>query len=60
MTGTSLRAGKLSGGALTVTSRMNDGGTIFADGMEKDFLRFDWGQRISIAPADRSLRLVVA
>lgn len=58
-TGTSLRAGKLTGSALDVTSRMNDGGTIFADGMEKDFLRFDWGQRISIAAADRSLKLVV-
>ncbi len=58
-TGTTLRAGKLTASALIVTSRMNDGGTIFADGMEKDFLRFDWGQRISIAPADRSLRLVV-
>jgi NAD kinase len=59
-TGTALRAGKLSESTLTITSRMNDGGTIFADGMEKDFLRFDWGQRISIAPANRSLRLVVA
>jgi NAD kinase len=57
-TGTKLRAGKLSKGAVTITSRMNDGGTIFADGMEKDFLRFDWGQRISVLPADRSLRLV--
>jgi NAD kinase len=59
VTGTMLRAGKLSDSALSIISRMNDGGTIFADGMEKDFLRFDWGQRISIAPADRSLRLVV-
>jgi NAD kinase len=58
-TGTALRAGKLSESTLTVTSRMNDGGTIFADGMEKDYIRFDWGQRISISRADRSLRLVV-
>jgi hypothetical protein len=59
-TGTSLRAGKLSDGSLSVTSRMNDGGTIFADGMEQDFLKFDWGQRITLAPSSRSLRLVVA
>jgi NAD kinase len=58
-TGTSLKAGKLPDGSLSVTSRMNDGGTIFADGMEQDFLRFDWGQRIVLAPSDRSLCLVV-
>lgn len=59
-TGTALRAGKLSDSALSVTSRMNDGGTIFADGMEQDFLRFDWGQRITLKASDRRLRLVVA
>src|SRR3546814_3500985 len=36
-TGTSLRAGKLDQTALHVTSRMNDGGVIFADGIEQDF-----------------------
>lgn len=60
VTGTSLRAGKLSNVTLSVTSRMNDGGTIFADGMEQDFLRFDWGQRITLAPSNRALRLVIA
>lgn len=59
-TGTMLKAGKLSDNPLAVTSRMNDGGTIFADGMEQDFLRFDWGQRVTISPAERTLRLVVA
>ncbi len=58
-TGTALRAGKLSDGSLAVTSRMNDGGTIFADGMEQDFLRFEWGQRITLSASDRALRLVV-
>jgi NAD kinase len=58
-TGTSLRAGKLSDSSLSVTSRMNDGGTIFADGMEQDFLRFDWGQRLRLSPSDRYLNLVV-
>lgn len=59
-TGTSLMAGKLSDGSLSVTSRMNDGGTVFADGMEQDYLRFDWGQRLSLSPSDRCLSLVVA
>ena len=59
-TGTSLKAGKLSDGSLSVTSRMNDGGTIFADGMEQDFLRFDWGQQLTLSPSERSLRLVVS
>ncbi|MFX5587169.1 hypothetical protein ABTE16_20725, partial [Acinetobacter baumannii] len=45
-TGTSLRAGKLTGSGLAVTSRMNDGGTVFADGMERDHIVFDWGRRL--------------
>ena len=59
-TGTNLKAGKLSDGSLSVTSRMNDGGTIFADGMEQDFLRFDWGQQLTLSPSKRSVRLVVS
>lgn len=58
VTGTTIRAGKLAEGALEVTSRMNDGGLIFADGMEQDFLGFDWGRRVSVAPAADALRLV--
>ncbi|MEO9131630.1 MAG: hypothetical protein ABI240_10515 [Sphingomonas sp.] len=57
-TETNLRAGKLVATSLTVTSRMNDGGTIFADGIEQDHIGFDWGRRITIAPADQSLLLV--
>lgn len=59
-TGTSIRAGKLAEGALQVTSRMNDGGLIFADGMEHDFLGFDWGRRVLVSPAADALHLVVA
>jgi len=59
-TGTSLRAGKLERKTLTVTSQMNDGGIIFADGIEQDFLAFDWGRKISLAPSARILNLVVA
>lgn len=57
-TGTLLRAGKLDRTTLEVTSRMNDGGVIFADGIEQDFLSFDWGRRLSLAPSERTLRLI--
>ena len=57
-TGTTLRAGKLDQTALQVTSRMNDGGVIFADGIEQDFLPFDWGRQVSLAPSERVLRLI--
>ena len=59
-TGTGLRAGKLEAAPLLVTSRMNEGGVIFADGIEQDFLPFDWGRRVRLAPAERTLDLVVA
>ncbi|KQT81929.1 hypothetical protein ASG51_19390 [Methylobacterium sp. Leaf465] len=58
-TGTTLRAGRLAGAALAVTSRMNEGGVVFADGIEQDFLAFDWGRRVDLGPADRTLTLVV-
>ncbi len=57
-TGTSLRAGRLDTAPLRLVSRMNDGGVLFADGIEQDFLHFDWGRQASIGPADRALRLV--
>jgi NAD kinase len=59
-TGTRLRAGKLSDGKLAITSRMNEGGTIFADGMEQDHIAFDWGRSVTIAPSARTLNLVTA
>jgi len=58
-TATKLRAGKLTDHPLAITSRMNDGGVIFADGIEQDFIAFDWGRRVAIAPAPRSLHLVI-
>lgn len=59
-TATGLRAGKLAETALVVTSRMNEGGVVFADGIEQDFLAFGWGSRVTIAPAPQALNLVVA
>jgi hypothetical protein len=58
-TSTNLLVGRVKPNApLDVTSRM-EGGTIFADGIEKDFLKFDWGASVSVRPADRTLSLVV-
>ena len=59
-TGTTLRAGKLAATTVDIVSRMNDGGTIFADGMEQDRIAFDWGRRITIGSSDRALHLVTA
>ena len=59
-TGTDLRAGKVAGSPLTVTSRMNEGGVVFADGIEQDFIAFDWGRRVAFSPAPRTLNLVDA
>ncbi len=57
-TGTSMRCGKLADQTLAVISRMNDGGVIFADGIEQDFLAFDWGRRLSLGPAPQALHLI--
>ncbi|HEX8389415.1 MAG TPA: hypothetical protein VF636_10380 [Sphingomonas sp.] len=57
-TGTALRSGRLDAAPLAVTSRMNDGGVIFADGIEQDFLAFDWGRGVTLGPAARTLHLV--
>ena len=57
-TGTTLRAGKLAAEPLAVTSRMNDGGVIFADGIEQDFLAFDWGRGVTLGPAAQTLHLI--
>ena len=58
-TGTRVRAGKIGRGGLAVTSRMNEGGVIFADGIERDFLAFDWGREVRIQAAAKALNLVV-
>ncbi|WAJ30353.1 NAD(+)/NADH kinase [Antarcticirhabdus aurantiaca] len=57
-TATRMRAGKLSVEPLLVTSRMNEGGVIFADGIEQDFIAFDWGRQVRLSPAPRTLNLV--
>ncbi len=59
-TGTEVRAGRVKAGeAIAVTSRLNEGGAIFADGIEKDFLAFDWGRRVEVRVAEETLNLVI-
>jgi NAD kinase len=43
---------------LVVTSQMNDGGVIFADGIEQDRLEFGWGRRVQVTVARQTLNLV--
>lgn len=57
--GTTLSHGVVTGRkTLKITSRMNDGGVIFADGIEQDFLRFDWGMESTIRISEKRLNLV--
>jgi NAD kinase len=59
-TGTSIRAGKIdNSNPIRITSRMNDGGVIFADGIEHDFLGFDWGRVTQVSTSSRHLNLVM-
>ena len=59
-TGTAVRAGRIEADqTIEVVSRLNEGGAIFADGIEKDFLAFGWGRRAAIGVAEQTLNLVV-
>ena len=58
-TGASLISGRLEGtDGLLVVSRMNEGGVVFADGMEGDRLDFAWGRTLRISVARQRLRFV--
>jgi NAD kinase len=58
-TGTSLTEGQVGeGNELTVISEFNEGGVIFADGIEQDALEFHWGMRLRVGLAKRQLALV--
>jgi NAD kinase len=58
-TGTSIRWGKVDDThPLRVTSRMNEGGVVFADGIEQDRLNFDWGRAVQVTVSSRRLNLV--
>ena len=59
-TGTDLSDGELlEDERLTVTSRFDQGGVIFGDGIESDRLEFPWGSIVRIGIAPGALRLVL-
>ena len=41
-----------------IVCELGEGGTVFGDGIEADRVAVDWGQRIEIGAASRTLRLV--
>ncbi|MBL8886604.1 MAG: hypothetical protein JNK16_08085 [Phycisphaerales bacterium] len=43
---------------LVVTSELNQGGVVFGDGIEDDYLPFDWGRVASVGIDEQRLRLV--
>ncbi|MFH1465105.1 MAG: hypothetical protein ABIO70_12035 [Pseudomonadota bacterium] len=58
-TGTKLTEGLLADGeALGFTNELNEGGVVFGDGIEQDFLALSWAQRVEIRRAPRALALV--
>ena len=60
ISGCEINAGEIHGQAeLLISSRINDGGVIFADGIEQDFLPFDWGVQAHISMSAKQLNLVV-
>ncbi|MEB3223250.1 MAG: hypothetical protein VKS61_14335 [Candidatus Sericytochromatia bacterium] len=59
-TGTSLGTGALPAGeALEAVSEMNEGGTLFGDGLEADRIPLGWGVGVRLGVAKERLRLVV-
>jgi NAD kinase len=59
VTATTLTAGRITAAQrLTIVCELGEGGTVFGDGIEADRVAVDWGQRIEIGAASRTLRLV--
>ncbi|MBY0263786.1 MAG: hypothetical protein K2Q20_15685 [Phycisphaerales bacterium] len=59
-TGTALTAGTCGrDDPVALTSEMQQGGVAFGDGIEEDFLAFDWGQTVRVEVAPTVLNLVV-
>jgi hypothetical protein len=58
-TGCAMSCGTVSRGEdVKILSHMNDGGVVFADGMEEDRLEFSWGRTLTVSIADKTLNLV--
>jgi NAD kinase len=59
-TGTNLVTGSVDAhDPLSIVSEMNEGGTLFGDGIEDDAIDFRWGVCATIRPAAERLRLVL-
>jgi len=59
-TGTSISSGLITDQEqLRVRSEMNEGGVIFGDGIEADYLEFNWGVQAGIRVAQQTLELVM-
>lgn len=59
-TATGINAGTIRyGEQLEVVSKMETQGVIFGDGIEQDFLTFDWGQQVSLRAAPQSLNICI-
>jgi NAD kinase len=58
-TGTNVTSGLiLKNQTLTIRSELNEGGVIFGDGIESDYLPFNWGMNASFTVAENKLALV--
>lgn len=59
VTGTEITEGAIdSHHRLEVISENDAGGVVFGDGIESDFVAFDFGQQLSVRVADEQLQLV--
>ncbi len=58
-TGTNLTSGLIvKGQSLEIRSELNEGGVIFGDGIEADYLAFNWGMRATFTVARSKLSMV--
>jgi hypothetical protein len=57
-TGSTLVGGRIKPGErLTILSEMNEGGTLFGDGIESDHLELPYGQTVELSRAEMAMRL---
>ena len=57
-TSAAITAGSIRGAqSLSIVSKMETQGVIFGDGIEQDYLTFDWGQEVSISVSENTLNI---